>query len=271
MSEPATFLTTQEYQRFAEFADAVRRDRYIGLCYGPPGVGKTLSARHYAHWDATVRYLAHRQRPGTDDLMLRPPEGLDIARTVFWTAPVAVTAAQISRNVLGWCEQVDRAIRRMPKGWRRPPGRGAFPHVELIVVDEADRLKTTGLEQLRDIYDQHRIGLVLIGMPGLQRRLARYPQLYSRVGFAHEYRPLSHGELLELLRHHALDLGLHLPAEALTDPDALAAIVRITGGNLRLVQRLFAQINRIAEINELDTITRDVVDTARESLIIGAA
>ena len=107
-------------------------------------------------------------------------------------------------------------------------------------------------------------------MPGLQRRLARYPQLYSRVGFAHEYRPLSRRELLNLLQQHAADLGLDLPA-ALTDPDALAAIVRITGGNLRLVRRLFAQINRITDINDLDTITRDVVDTARESLIIGAA
>ena len=42
-------------------------------------------------------------------------------------------------------------------------------------MDEADRLKTTGLERLRDIYDHLQIGLVLIGMPELQRRLARYP------------------------------------------------------------------------------------------------
>jgi len=47
--------------------------------------------------------------------------------------------------------------------------------------------------------------------------------------------------------------GVGHPAEALSDPDALAATIRITGGNLRLVQRLFAQINRIAEINDLET------------------
>jgi len=48
-SEPA-FLGTREYRRFADFADACRKSRYIGLCHGYPGVGKTLSAWHYTKW-----------------------------------------------------------------------------------------------------------------------------------------------------------------------------------------------------------------------------
>lgn len=271
----ADFLVTKEHRRFVEFADACRRERYIGLCTGPPGVGKTLSARHYTHWDQIRPWLTDSWL--SDDLNdedpepARGPDSLDTSRAVFWTPTVTVTAGELNKQVPALCRRFSAVIEHHLDPQQRRPARFAREdaHVELLVIDEADRLKTAGLEQLRDYFDRHTVGLILIGMPGLERRLARYPQLYSRIGFAHHYRALSLDELRYVLTHHWERLGLSLTADDFTDSEAVAAVARITNGNFRLVHRLFAQIVRILEINQLNTVTREVVETARESLVIG--
>jgi hypothetical protein len=112
------------------------------------------------------------------------------------------------------------------------------------------------------------VGLILIGMPGIEKRLARYPQLYSRVGFVHHYRVLSAEEQAFVLARHWPELCLHDPQD-FTTAEALATIIRITSGNFRLTARLVAQIKRVLDINHLTVVTKEVVEAARESLVIG--
>ena len=107
-------------------------------------------------------------------------------------------------------------------------------------------------------------------MPGLEKKLSRYPQLYSRVGFAHQYRALSQEEMRFMLSHYWERLDLKMNPNDFTDAEAIAAIARITNGNFRLLNRLFRQIQRVIKINELNCITAEVVEAARECLLIGA-
>jgi len=89
------------------------------------------------------------------------------------------------------------------------------------------------------------------------------------VGFVHAFRPLSSAEVRRLLENHWLPSGVALPAEGPTDEQARVAIIRITGGNFRLLHRLLTQIARPVEINALSQVTREVVEAARQTLVIG--
>lgn len=258
------FVVTKQHRRFAEFCDAVRRDRYIGLCHGAPGVGKTLSARHYSYWDTVRPIVEHFRFSETV-----APESALTARTVFYTPKVHNTPNTVDKEVRSLHTRLSWAIETTlyPDRSNQLVERDG-PYTELVIVDEADRLKTPALEALRDHHDRTGAGLILIGMPGIERRLARYPQLYSRVGFLHHYQALTTDEQAFVLSRRWLQLGLD-DIDDFTAREACAAIIRITAGNFRLTTRLLAQIHRVMEINQLNTITSEVVDAARESLVIG--
>jgi DNA transposition AAA+ family ATPase len=298
-----TFIETKEYRRFAEFCDACRDYRYIGLCHGVPGVGKTLSARHYARWEqwANVRVQA------LTDAQLQVLGSLD---TVFCTPDVTNTPRSIQETIRReslklWHiarEPIIRAQRSTVANLHRqqqnqsqqyleeedwfspntpPPPPASYAMVaqtfarqeqvlqpiRLVIIDEADRLKISSLEAVRDLFDRQSIGMILIGMPGIEKRMSRYPQLYSRIGFVHEFNPLSAQEIRQLLEQ-----GWRPPTTQLLgkiDSEAVTSLIRITGGNFRLLQRLLVQAERILKINQLDTVTRQAVESARESLVLG--
>jgi DNA transposition AAA+ family ATPase len=255
--ETEEFLFTKEYRRFEEFCNACRRDRYIGICHGQPGVGKTLSARQYAQVDLLNQFDYHLP----DDALVRK---LADCRTVFYTPSVSNTPKSIEK-------ELDKVLYELKElVWTVvPEGERPIDFCELIVVDEADRLKLNSLETLRDLYDRGTFALILVGMPGLEKRLARYPQLYSRVGFSHTFRHLNQDEMRFILEHHWQRLGKGLSLDQFTDHEAVAAICKMTNGNFRLIHRLMAQIQRIMGINGLTIITAEVVEAARQCLVIG--
>jgi AAA domain len=307
---PSDFVMTNEHRRFVEFCDACRQSRYIGLCYGAPGVGKTLSAVHYtnsvrlavpaasrlgaeAEWAVgtvsnTVLYtpeVVNSPRRIEQDLRILRHQLRMLAVEIWLEDQRAQYQARKQEEALLPPKRVESAIRQNGKvvqlyesaATPRPPFGATYAHqretmpdpTDLIIIDEADRLKTASLEQVRDIFDHSDLGMVLIGMPGLEKRLSRYPQFYSRVGFVHAFRPLTTAQVRTLLGRKWSPSGVILPEEGVTEEATLAAIIRVTGGNFRLLHRLLTQIARIVEINALSEVTQDVVEAAREALVIG--
>lgn len=260
----STFIETSQYRRFVEVGEACRQHGFIGVCYGAAGVGKTRSARRLTSWDQMEQQL--RERGGG-----LKGEG----KVAMYTPETTMSPRKLEQELLHLHAQMERLSSLSPLSSGMPRGGYRMTGVtwELLVIDEADRLKPMGLEVVRDLYDRSQMGVLLIGMPGLEKRLARYPQFYSRVGFAHEFCPLSAEELREILQAQVRLVDApgeeNLPGAEALDEEALSAIIRMTGGNFRQIHRLLMQIERILRINRLSKVTRAVVEAARSTLLFG--
>ncbi|XWW48654.1 AAA family ATPase (plasmid) [Fibrella sp. USSR17] len=230
------------------------------MCHGPAGVGKTWAARYFSHWEATTHHIQQAYYN-----LVEPRAAVPMPRAVFYTVPVTNTPRSLRDDLALQFDlfgQGSRLSGHFPEGNGRliPP---------LLMVDEADRLAVNSLEYLRDLYDRLGFGLVLIGMPGLEKRLKRYAQLYSRVGFAHAFRVLTADDLRGLLLEPLPAGGFAFGHAPFQDEAALGAVIRTCRGNLRLLVRLLGQIERIADLNGLTLISSEVVTAATRLLTIG--
>jgi hypothetical protein len=52
-------------------------------------------------------------------------------------------------------------------------------------------------------------------------------------------------------------------------PEVVVRLGRMTGGNLRLLSRLLTQVERVLGVNDTQVISVEIVEAARDSLVIG--
>jgi len=79
---------------------------------------------------------------------------------------------------------------------------------------------------------------------------------------------MDEAQMTTLLNERWLPAGVRLP-DAELSPDVIATLIRMSGGNFRLLSRLLAQVERILKVNQFDIVTKEIVTAARDSLVIG--
>ncbi len=186
---------------------------------------------------------------------------------MLYYLPSITTSAPRLRNEIGILRnKFDAALQRVEQ--QRSPTVFAEllskKYAKLLIVDEAYRLKFNALEQLRDIHDEWKIGMVLIGDSAMERGLERQPHFADRIRFVQEFKQLQVSEVNTYIDKQNESLGLEKP-----DEEIYAAIFWYTQGNLRTLEKLFKLLDRLIKLNEDKAIKRDVLDAAREMLLYG--
>ena len=212
---------------------------------GEVGAGKSTLV---AHLLATI----DRERLNAISLVSTQVEGDDMLR-------LAAQGLGLSTEGVAKAQLLDRIHQRL----QEEAGRGKRT---LLIVDEAQNLPTSALEELRMLSNYTAQGrallqIFLLGQPEFRDRLASDPgleQLRQRVIATHHLSAIEPAEVEPYVVHRLAVAGWQ--GNPTFDADAFAAIHRETDGIPRRINQLMARILLYGAVEKLERIGGDVVE-----------
>lgn len=189
----------------------------FGLMWGATGAGKTTACAWFA----------------SDN------------RAIYQRASATWTPASMLSHLLRLLGEEERGstARMLDRLIERLKGSG-----KLLLIDEADYLLAGSgriVETLRDLHDESKVPVMLVGMENVQSAMRRHPQLYGRVSQWVEFKPPD----LEDAR---------LVADALyavrMEDDLLERLHAAAGKTMRGLAIAFARVEAYARRKRLDAI-----------------
>lgn len=152
--EDETFFENSVSRQINSRLEVIRSTRDVGLLHSPAGIGKTSGIRLYCAKNRTA---------------------ISITATSWASDPEAIAKLIFDElDTRSWNGQVRKAefVAKRLKGTNR-----------LIIVDDAHKLRDSGLAYLFDLHDYaDKLPVAMIGNPGVLDKVAKNDQMHSRIG-----------------------------------------------------------------------------------------
>lgn len=223
--------------------------RGIGLVTGESGSGKTTACRRLV---AGLNTGLHRVLY----VSLTTGNVMDLYKTIAWELGLPT-----ERNRAALFKQIRSEVSRLCAENRLRP---------ILIVDEAHHLRTDVLEDLRLLTNyamdsENRLCVVLVGHPGLRRRLnmAALDALAQRIVVRAHVRGIAREELGPYLEHRLRLAGCELP---LFEPPTVEAIFQASNALPRRVNLLAHHALFAAAIARAKSITTEHIQAALQEV-----
>ncbi len=231
------FVKTANYENVRNAIEQLKKraapERNIVLISGDPGLGKTSAIDRIAS-DGDAIYL----------------RASSVETPVSQMRALADTDGKIGSR--GSARTLQDNIVRYMLRYR----------IGLLVVDECQHLirdRVDMLEALRDISDRTECPLVLVaGESGVEKKLARHPQIASRVAAAIEFAAATESDVSQAVRQLS---------DYKYDDQLIRVLTMRTAGKMRLILESINRLDQFAKSNSLQMVTLQDVNSHLSQLI----
>lgn len=218
------FVSTQNFQKFETLCNELLSSALgveMAAVIGRAGRGKTSAAERIYTMNPNTVYALYREDAKPNELLRE----------------VTFRLCGVRPNRREVCFE---KIREELSGRRR-----------IIMVDEADRMPIKCMNVLRNIHDECRAPVLLIGEEDLVEKLGRERRLISRVRAVMKFEPISQADVAVFYKM-ALDVRL--------TPDNAAKLLKHSGGDFRRVLTGAVEAERLARASGMTDINDNIIE-----------
>jgi hypothetical protein len=241
--EPIQTSNVKRFKAFLALITDVRKAySTMGVVTGLAGIGKTVSIKAYLD---SLKPLAHTGLPHSLKITVKPrstPKALAVE------VVTALRDKPHGRNIYEVADEAAAAVIRND--------------LDLLIVDEADRLNEDSFELLRHLFDTTGCPIVVVGLPRILSVIDRHEKFASRVGLRMDFLPLASSEVLKVVLPGLVFPHWKFDPDCATDHAMGERIVKIVGPSLRKLRNLLQIASQIATAYERPCITPDILDEA---------
>lgn len=246
LPEGQPVIETKNVRRCRSFmrliTDPARRSPTMGVITGLAGVGKTIATQYYL--DSLAPH-AQTALPTAVKVKVMPRS---TPRALAKTILDSLLEKSRGSNIYEMADEAAAAIERN--------------YINLLVVDEADRLNEDSFEVLRHLFDKTGCRIVLVGLPNILSIIERHQKFSSRVGLRMPFVPLELKEVLDVVLPQLVFPCWNYNPELPSDRQLGERIWHKVNPSLRNLTTLLDTASQMARDEELSSITAAIIDEA---------